>query len=276
MEAAELNLAPNHLRQILEEDPPKGRLDRAALELAAIDTPDLAPEPCLDRLNELAANLGDRLRNFNDGREFVEKARTYLFGELGFHGNDEDFFDSRNSCLDQVLERRTGLPITLSVLYMEIARRLAMPVFGIGLPRHFVIQFDDGNYSAFIDPFHGGRTVTPRECFTLAGAEVADPMLLRRVSKKAIAMRMLQNLRGVYIRRQDWARAVQTLDLLIVGAPDLGPWYKQRGLLHMELKRYQAARRDMEAYLTREPEAPDAEQIRKQIQSIHRWLARMN
>jgi regulator of sirC expression with transglutaminase-like and TPR domain len=265
-----------HLQHILEEDPPKGRLDRAALELAMIDTPDLAPEPVLDRLNELAANLGDRLRNFNDGREFVEKAQAYLFEELGFHGNEQDFFDSRNSCLDQVLERRTGLPITLSVLYMEIARRLAMPVFGIGLPRHFVIQFDDGNYSAYIDPFHGGRVVTPQECFVLAGAPAADPVLLRRVSKKAIVMRMLQNLRGVYLRREDWARAVQTLDWLLIGAPELGPWYKQRGLLQLGMKRLQAARADLEKYLTLEPEAQDAEQIRKQIQSIHVWLARMN
>ncbi len=265
----------SHLRHILEEDPPKGRLDRAALELATIDTPDLEAEPVLERLNELAANLGDRLRNFNDGREFVEKAQAYLFDELGFHGNEQDFFDPRNSCLDQVLLRRTGLPITLSVLYMEIARRLAMPVFGIGLPRHFVIQFDDGNYSAYIDPYHGGKVVTPEECFTLAGAQVADATILRRVSKKSIVMRMLQNLRGVYLRREDWSRAVRTLDLLLIGAQE-GSWYKQRGLLHMELKHHQAARADLEKYLALQPEAPDAEAIRKQLQFIHAWLARMN
>jgi regulator of sirC expression with transglutaminase-like and TPR domain len=266
----------NHLRHILEEDPPKGRLDRAALELASIDTPSLDAEPALERLNELAANLGDRLRNFNDGREFVEKAQVYLFDELGFHGNEQDFFDSRNSCLDQVLERRMGLPITLSVLYMEIARRLAMPVFGIGLPRHFVIQFDDGNFSAYIDPFHGGKIITPEECFALAGAEVSDPTLLRRVSKKAIVMRMLQNLRGVYLRREDWTRSTQVLDLLLMGAPEMGSWYKQRGLLHMERKRHQAARADLETYLRMEPEAPDAEAIRKQLQAIYAWLGRMN
>ena len=106
--------------------------------------------------------MGDRLRNFNDGRDFVETAQRYLFGELGYHGyeKDEDHFDPRNSCLNHVLEQRTGLPITLSVMYMEIARRLHMPVFGIGLPNHFVIQFDDGNYSTFIDPFHNGRVIT--------------------------------------------------------------------------------------------------------------------
>ena len=266
----------NYLRQLLEEDPPNGRLDRAALELATLGTPDLEPEPFLDQLNEMASQLADRMRNFNDGRDFVETAQRYLFGELGFHGNQEDFFDPGNSFLNQVLERRTGIPITLSVMYMEIARRLAMPVFGIGLPRHFIIQFDDGNYSTYIDPYNGGRTLTVQECFALAGAKVADPMLLRRSSKKQIAMRMLQNLRGVYLRRRDWARAVDTLDLLLVGAPELSGLLKQRGLLHMELKRFQAARGDLERYLAMEPEAADRDEIRKQIRAIHAWLARVN
>ena len=266
----------NYLRQLLEEDPPNGRLDRAALELATLGTPDLEPEPFLDRLNEMASQLADRMRNFNDGRDFVETAQRYLFGELGFHGNQEDFFDPGNSFLNQVLERRTGIPITLSVMYMEIARRLAMPVFGIGLPRHFIIQFDDGNYSTYIDPYNGGRTLTVQECFALAGAKVADPILLRRASKKQIAMRMLQNLRGVYLRRREWARAIDTLDLLLVGAPELSGLLKQRGLLHMELKRFQAARGDLETYLAMEPEAADRDEIRKQIRAIHAWLARVN
>src|SRR5579871_2916919 len=193
--------AASHLRHLLEEDSPKGRLDHAALELAAIESPGLEPEPWLDRLNELASAVGDRLRNFNDGRDFVETAQRYLFGELGFHGNEEDYFDPLNSCLNQVLERRTGIPVTLSVLYMEIARRLAMPVFGIGLPRHFVIQFDDGNYATYIDPFHGGRIITPHECFALAGAREADPMMLRRVTKRDIVRRMIQNLQSGYLRR---------------------------------------------------------------------------
>jgi regulator of sirC expression with transglutaminase-like and TPR domain len=266
----------NYLRQLLEEDPPNGRLDRAALELATLGTPDLEPEPFLDQLNEMASHLADRMRNFNDGRDFVETAQRYLFGELGFHGNQEDFFDPGNSFLNQVLERRTGIPITLSVMYMEIARRLAMPVFGIGLPRHFIIQFDDGNYSTYIDPYNGGRTLTVQECFALAGAKVADPILLRRASKKQIAMRMLQNLRGVYLRRREWARAIDTLDLLLVGAPELSGLLKQRGLLHMELKRFQAARGDLEKYLAMEPEAADRDEIRKQIRAIHAWLARVN
>jgi regulator of sirC expression with transglutaminase-like and TPR domain len=113
---------------------------------------------------------------------------------------------------------------------------------------------------------------------------VPDPALLQRVSKKQIVMRMLQNMHGAYLRKQDWAHTVETLDLLIVGlsggtpagAPDLAGAYKRRGLFLLELKRYQEARRDLEKYLQMEPEAADREEIRKQIQAIHRWLAKVN
>jgi regulator of sirC expression with transglutaminase-like and TPR domain len=269
-----------YLRQVLEGQaaarPEKARLDRAAFDMATIEYPDLAVEPFLDRLNDLASHLGDRLRNFNDGRDFVEKARQYLFEELGFHGNQDDYHDPLNSCLNQVMDRRTGIPISLSVLYMEVARRLAMPVFGIGLPRHFVVQFDDGNYAAYIDPFNGGREITPTECYALAGAQFADPALLQRVSKKHIAMRMLQNLHGAYLRRRDFARAVATLDLMIVGSPGTATWYKRRGALHVELNHFQSARADLTRYLELSPDAEDRDEIQKHLEAIHRRLASVN
>jgi len=251
-------------------------MDRAALDVAAIHYPGLEPEPFLDQLNDLASRLGDRLRNFNDGRDFVEKAQSYLFGDLGFHGNDIDYADPRNSCLNQVLERRTGIPIALSVMYMEIARRLHMPVYGIGLPRHFVLQFDDGNYSTYIDPFHGGRAITATECYELAGATVPDPGLLQRVTKKYIAMRMLRNLSEVYLRAGDYQRAVTSIDLLLEGAPDAATFYRQRGFAQVKLQHFQAARKDLEKYLNLEPAAADREDILRQIQAIHRWLAQVN
>ena len=105
---------------------------------------------------------------------------------------------------------------------------------------------------------------------------MADPALLRRASKKEIAIRMLQNLRGVYLRRSDWARTVQTLDLLLIGAPEVSGLYKQRGLLQIELRRMQAARADLERYLALEPEADDRDAVKKQIQAIHGWLGRVN
>jgi regulator of sirC expression with transglutaminase-like and TPR domain len=265
-----------HLRQLLSGSGNGGRLDRAALELASIHFPDLDPEPFLAQLNDLASRLGDRLRNFNDGRDFVEKAQRFLFEELGFHGNRTDYFDPRNSCLNQVLERRTGIPITLSVLYLEVARRLHMPVFGIDLPRHFVVQFDDGNYATFIDPFHGGRAISAQDCYALAEARFADPALLQRTTQKRIAMRMLRNLHNVYLNLRDLEKAVATLDLLLLGAPEMTQWYRQRGALYVELRRFQAARTDLEKYLTLAPDASDRDKVIAQLERIHSWLGRVN
>ena len=254
----------------------RGRLDLAALDIASIQFPQIEREPVLDQLNEIASRLGDRLRNFNDGREFVEKARSYLFEDLGFHGNEEDFSDPLNSCLNQVLERHTGIPITLSVFYMEIARRLHMPVFGIGLPRHFIAQFDDGRYSTYIDPYGGGRQITPGECYDLAGSPVADPSLLARVTKKQIAMRMLNNLHLTYTTRRDFPRAIRTLDLLLTGAPDQAGWHRQRGSLLLEDQRYSDARKDFERYLALQPDAEDRAEVEQQIARVRRLLARIN
>src|SRR5580704_4044322 len=146
-----------------------------------------------------------------------------------------------------------------------------MPVFGIGLPRHFVLQYDDGNYSAYIDPFNGGRIISARDCLVLAGG-VADLSVLQRVSKKQIVVRMLQNLHRVYVRNKDFGRAVATLDLMIAGAPETAEWYHARAVLRMEVERWQAARQDFETYLSMSPDAPDRELVVRQIQ----WLARMN
>jgi regulator of sirC expression with transglutaminase-like and TPR domain len=260
---------------LLEGDGLRGRLDRAAVDIASIHFPALEAEPILDQLNQLAANLGDRLRNFNDGREFVEKARLFLFQELGFHGNEENFSDPLNSCLNQVIERKTGIPISLAVFYMEIARRLQMPVYGIGLPRHFVLQFDDGRFSTYIDPY-GGKLLTTDECFALAGAREANPGLLRRVTKKQIAIRMLQNMHLVYSQARDYPHAIQTLDLMIVGAPEMASWYRRRGMLLVQDHRLSDARRDFEKYLAMEPHADDREEVVKQMEQIHLRLARVN
>jgi regulator of sirC expression with transglutaminase-like and TPR domain len=139
-----------------------------------------------------------------------------------------------------------------------------------------VVQFDDGNYATYVRSVQRRARISAAECFALAGATVADPALLQRVSKKQIAMRMLQNLHGAYLRRRDYAKAVDTLDLLIIGAPDIAAWYKRRGALLVELKRYQAARRDLEKYLALEPDTADREEIQRNLAAIHQRLGQVN
>jgi regulator of sirC expression with transglutaminase-like and TPR domain len=141
-------------------------------------------------------------------------------------------------------------------------------VYGIGLPNRFIVQFDDGRYAAYIDPFGGGRTVHAAECFALAGAKVADPLLLARASSKQILMRMLQNLHRAYMQARDYDRAISTLDFLLAGAPGTAAWHKLRGALCLQLKRYGTARADLETYLELQPLATDGDTIRQQLKSI--------
>src|SRR5882724_1849385 len=196
-------------------------LDEAALLLARIEFPGLDIAPHLRILDFYAAELDRRLRG---GANFVLTANQYLFDELKLIGNKADYYDPANSCLNEVLARKTGIPITLSVVYMEVARRLEMPVFGIGLPGHFLLQYDDGLFSTYIDPFHGGQLLNAAECYELANSE-PNPAILSRVFKRHILARMILNLRGIYLRRGAHRKLVQILNLQLAAFPDSAEEY---------------------------------------------------
>lgn len=256
-------------------------LDAAALELARIESPGLDPRPYLDQLDDLAGALAARLPSQATGPDYVAIANEYLFEEAGFYGDESDYYNPLNSCLNQVLERRTGIPITLSVLYMEIARRLGRPVYGIGLPGHFLVQYNDGRFSTYVDVFHAGRLLTRDRCRELArsvaGVDIAgDPAVFQPAGKRPILLRMLNNLRGAYFRRQAHRKALGVLDLLIRAMPASADEYKQRGALHLQLKQYAAARADLEHYLRLVPSAPDRAELEQQLQRVRRWIAALN
>src|ERR1035438_2223741 len=190
------------LRAALRDEPGVA-LDAAALEMAAIERPGLDAAPHPTKLHRVDSQLCPRLGGHSgaDGPRFVRIANDYLFHELGFRGNDSDYYHPGNSCLDVVLDQRTGIPITLSLVYIEVARRLGRPVFGIGLPGHFVVQYSDAEYSKYIDPFHGGKLLTEDDCGKLAreitGVDLStEPSTLAPVSNRYILVRMLNNLRS--------------------------------------------------------------------------------
>jgi regulator of sirC expression with transglutaminase-like and TPR domain len=266
------------LRAALSEAP-DARLDVAALEIASIEMPDLDAEPFLAILDRMASAIASRLPSGAPGREFVATANRYLFDELGFHGNEMDYNDPRNSCLNYVLDRRTGIPIALSVVYIEIARRLGQPVTGIGLPGHFIIEYNDGDYATYIDPFHAGKLLSVDDCRQLARARTgsdADAIALAPVGTRYILVRMLNNLRSAYFRGKRFEKMIAVTDLLLEGFPENAEYYKARGFARLRMRQYRGAQSDLQMYLKYAPDAADRAQVTEQLGAIHRWLGRMN
>jgi regulator of sirC expression with transglutaminase-like and TPR domain len=269
------------LRDLLTERNPDVPLDLAALQLAAIEFPHLDVDPHLRNLDALARELAARLPPDCDGAAFVQTANRYLFAELRFAGNEADYYTPRNSCLNEVLERRIGIPITLSIVYMEVARRLGRTVHGIALPGHFLMEYRDPRFACYIDAFHGGKLLTRQDATELAreaaGVDLeGHPEVFRPATNRQILVRMLNNLRAAYSTRRSFAKMIAVLDLLILAAPDSAEEYKQRGLFHLQLRHLAAAAADLTRYRSLAPEAPDREEIEKQIRNIRRWLVTMN
>ena len=267
------------LTELLTNDRASVPLDRAALDIARLEYPDLDPEPWIRRLDEIATEIGAMAGPGANGRAFIEATNRRLFAELGLRGNQREYYDVRNSCLNDVLDRRLGIPITLSVIYMEIARRLRRPVYGIGLPSHFVVQYDDGEFDTYIDPFHGGELLTRSECVALVfertGAEPPPPAFLPCLPKQ-IVLRMLQNLKAVYVQSGAYEKALNAVDLVVSSRTFVPGEYKQRAVILLQMRRYRAAMADLENYLKAEPQAADREDVVKQIEAIHRYLGALN
>ena len=256
-------------------------LDIAALELASIEFPGLDLEGPLFRLDNIAEQIQSQLTAGASGLDFIKATNELLFDVLQFRGNEGEYYDPRNSCLNSVLTRRLGIPISLSVLYIEIARRLRRPMYGVGLPGHFVVAYEDADARYWIDPFHAGRILTFADCVALAkqaaGVDIrTNPAVLAPVPKRQILVRMLSNLKAIYLRGEAFDKARQVLDLLIDATPEYAEEYRHRGLVHLRQQNHRAAQADLETYLRLEPDAPEREQVQKQLLLIERWKAGMN
>jgi regulator of sirC expression with transglutaminase-like and TPR domain len=271
----------DRLLELLTGEDASVPLDRAALELATIEFPELDVAAFVAVLDSYAAELRGRLRDSSDGKAYVSEANRYLFEELGFRGNSSDYYNPRNSCLNEVLTARTGIPITLSLVYIEIARRLGRPVKGIGLPGHFIVRYDDGLYSAFLDPFHGGRRLEADECFALARemsqVEIEpDAKWLAPAGKRDILLRMLRNLGSAYASSGQTGKAIDVMGLLIRANPASAEEYRQRGILEVQAGRIASAKEDLARYLELAQTPEDRQRAKADLQRIQHWLASMN
>ena len=253
-------------------------LDRAALGIARIAYPDIDPAPYLARIEAYADTLRTRTGRTLPPHEATLEVARYLFEELGFHGNSDDYYDPRNSFLNDVLDRRTGIPIALSVLLLSVAARLDLPVHGVSFPGHFLVRVDAPNGPIILDPFSGGRMVPRNELLTRlrAFAEAGGgqpgsdlqrvlPQALQPTGALEILGRMLGNLLSIYLDRNDNQAALTTVDLLLTLAPDAPEPTRLRGLLYERLECYASALDDLRRYLTLAPSGPFAADVRSRI-----------
>ena len=258
-------------------------LDRAALLIAAEEYPSLDVEEYLSRLDELAENSRRRMTadELNDPLLSAEILALHLFREGRFAGNSKDYYDARNSFLNDVIDRGRGIPIALSVVFIEVARRLGIQLYGVGLPGHFLVKYCDTANEVFFDPFNGGKIVTEDDCRQKVeemyqGRAPFHASFLKAFTKKQILSRMLQNLKGVYFNIGELNKALEVIERLLLLNPDSMEEIRDRGLVNFAMKKYAIARPDLEAYLQALPNAQDQEQVRKALNELRQKQAQLN
>ncbi|NJN93183.1 MAG: tetratricopeptide repeat protein [Anaerolineales bacterium] len=257
-------------------------LARAALLLSEYinHVPNLVA-PYLARLDDIAEQVRPALELAHTDEEKVAALTGYLFGELDFHGNSENYYDPNNSFLNRVLDRRTGIPISLSVICLEVGWRLGLPVSGLGLPGHFIVGYGLPEAPLYLDPFNRGAILSEDDCLALSRVPTSQRLAFREqflapAAQKAVLFRMLLNLKQIYLRQESWDRAYRTLDLMLLVQPNQIEELKDRGLVAYRLNRLREATFDLHRYLYLKPNAPDAKWLRQQLEMIEQKLSRLN
>src|ERR1700680_4810600 len=237
MTPAEARDALTRLLQTPEKDLD---LAEAALLIAAEEYPELRPAVYLNQIARMGTELKQRIHAEVEPGRVVERANAYLFEEMHFKGNREEYYDPRNSFLNDVLERRVGIPITLAVLYVAVGERAGLPVRGVGMPGHFLVKYAPAaSGEIFIDAFNG-RTLTREECAKMLnemdGGEVEmRPALLEPSTKRQILSRILNNLKSLYLSRGDLPRALSASDRIMLADPPLTSEWRGRGVVHFPM-----------------------------------------
>src|SRR5438309_3655504 len=252
-------------------------LGRAALAVARIEHPQLDDRHELARLDALAARVGAA----RDAGGTLDRLRRFLFQEEGFRGNDGEYYDPRNSCLNDVLDRKLGIPITLSVLTMEVGRRIGLDIAGVGLPGHFIVSVTVGSRAILLDPFHGGGVLTPASAAEVAARAVGRPVKIEDAhwtpcTRRQIVVRILRNLKTIYARQKDWGRALGVIDRLLLIDPEAPTHLRDRGTVLVKAGQLWAGAAEWERYLNRHPAAQDAESFRQELRRVRQELGSRN
>ena len=286
--------ATDRFADLLADERDRYSLAEACLLVAADAYRDLDVNRYLGEIERMAARLRGRLPRDADAEEKVIALNQFLFDDLGFAGNADDYYDPRNSYLNDVIERRRGIPISLSILYMEVGRKIGLPLEGISFPGHFLVRLALRRSTLVLDPFSGGAPLSEEDLRKLlkrviaesgraglrgagdVAAELPLDQFLEPAGHRQILARMLRNLKNIYREKNDLQRLLQVINRMIAVSPEAHGELRDRGLVYQKLEAFRAALKDLNDYLEHDPEAADADDIRVKVVELTSLCARLN
>jgi regulator of sirC expression with transglutaminase-like and TPR domain len=269
--------AREHLLQLLRQDDID--LAHAALLIAQEEYPQLSPDPYLQRLDLYAEMVKDRLANETAAPVLLGEISRVMFEHEKFSGNAEAYYDPRNSFLNDVLDRKLGIPITLSIIYLEIGWRLDLPLEGVNFPGHFLIRYDGEAVKLLVDPFQHGEIRFEDEAQELldrvyGGSVKLQDAYLRPAGKRDILVRLLANLKTIYLNARDDDRALAAVERVLLIRPDSADDVRDHGMILARCGMHEEAILQLERFLDLAPETADAPRVRLLIDELAREKSR--
>lgn len=283
MDNPEPSSATVRFRELIDLPEEQIDLAEAALLIAKNANHGLDVGRYLARIDQLADALSARLSKSSIDTERILALNRFLFEEQGFGPNVEDYYDLRNSLLNEVLERRVGIPITLSIVYMEVGRRIGLELQGVSFPGHFLVKCKLNEGTVILDPFGGGVFLSVQDLQqrlrAARGGEVSRAIIasmLVSASKKEILARMLRNLKAIYLEQGGHQQALSLMEWIIALSPADASQLRDRGLLYLQLECFRAALEDLQRYMILAPGAHDVAEIRLRVIELRQTAARLN
>lgn len=275
--------------QVVNREDVRIDLAQACLMIAQDAYPSLDVERYLGEIERMAMRLRGRMPQSSAAEERIAALNQFLFEELGYWGNTDDYYDPRNSYLSDVIDRKTGIPITLSILYMELGRRVGLPLEGVSFPGHFLVRVRVRGGVLVLDPFAGGapqseeelrerlkRVIPEGVASDVPVAELPLDQFLEPASKRQILSRVLRNLKGIYREADKPARMLEVLNRMLVVTPDSHGELRDRGYVYQRLECWRPALQDLTDYAQLEPDAPDLDDVRVKMMELSALCARLN
>ena len=256
-------------------------LAESALLMACEEYPQLELAPYLDLLDQMADAVKPHIHADSSPRDIVTTINNVLFDGFEFRGNSDAYYDPRNSFFNDVLDRRLGIPITLSAVYLEVARRLNFPLSGVGMPGHFICRYSNNDEEFFIDPFNGGAILSRDDCRTRIISNYGNTLefseqMLARSTHRQILSRILNNLKKIYLDSRSYDKGLSMVDMMVMVEPADFEQYRDRGLLRVQLKQFEEAAKDFEHYVKSVPDSKERAQVEDQLKDLRRIRAMMN